>query len=53
MNDKKQDILIKYIFVLGECGNCTGIKKLDPKETFDIYKKIGDEMRFEQIKGET
>jgi hypothetical protein len=49
--NKKQDILniIKYLFVLGDCGNMNGVKKLSQDETMEIYKKIATEMKFKTI----
>lgn len=49
--NKKQDILniIKYLFVLGDCGDLNGIKRLSQDETVGIYKKIATEMKFSTI----
>lgn len=48
--NKKKDIMniIKYLFVLGDCGN-TNVKKLNDDETLQIHKNIGEHMKFETI----
>jgi hypothetical protein len=49
--DRQRDILniINYIFVLGECGNCHTIKKLDENETLKIYNDMGRHLEFKTI----
>jgi hypothetical protein len=49
---KRKDIenIIKYLFVLGKCGNCNSIKKLSDAETTIIYSEIGNQMKFDMIK---
>ena len=51
-NNKKIDIenIIKYIFVLSECGQCRLVKQLTPKETTYIHKKIANRLSFDTIK---
>ena len=49
--NKKQDILdiMKYLFVLGKCGECKNIKRLHGDETLKLYQEIGDRMKFKNI----
>lgn len=49
--NKRQDIekIIKYLFVLGDCGDCNSVKKLTDDETMGIYKDIGKKLQFETI----
>jgi hypothetical protein len=49
--NKRQDIekIIKYIFVLGDCGDCSTVEKLSPKETLRIYNDIGEKLKFKTI----
>jgi hypothetical protein len=49
--NKRQDIekIIKYLFVLGDCGDCNSVKKLTDAETLHIYKDIGEKLKFETI----
>jgi hypothetical protein len=48
---KRKDIenIIKYLFVLGDCGNCNSIKKLSDEETLEVYKDIGEKLKFKTI----
>jgi len=48
---KKRDIenIIKYIFVLSECGDCRLIKKLTKEETSHIYENIAGSLHFDTI----
>jgi len=49
--NKRQDIekIIKYLFVLGDCGDCNSVKKLTDEETLHVYKDIGEKLKFETI----
>jgi hypothetical protein len=49
--NKRQDIekIIKYLFVLGDCGDCNSVKKLTDEETLYVYKDIGEKLKFETI----
>lgn len=49
--NKRQDIekIIKYLFVLGDCGECESIKKLTDEETLRVYNDIGEKLKFETI----
>jgi hypothetical protein len=49
--NKRQDIekIIKYLFVLGDCGDCNSVKKLTEEETLSVYKNIGEKLKFETI----
>jgi len=49
--NKRGDIenIIKYLFVLGDCGDCKSIKKLNDNETIEIYKDIGRKLKFDTI----
>lgn len=50
-DNKRSDIenIIKYLFVLGDCGDCNDIKKLTNEETISIYKEIGKKLKFDTI----
>ena len=50
-HNKRQDIekIIKYLFILGDCGDCNSVKKLTGEETLHIYKDIGEKLKFETI----
>ena len=47
----KKDIenIIKYLFVLGDCGECNSIKKLTTEETLQLYTNIGKKLNFDSI----
>jgi uncharacterized C2H2 Zn-finger protein len=49
--NKRSDIekIIKYLFVLGDCGDCDMIKKLTADETLSVYKDIGEKLKFDTI----
>lgn len=49
--NKRQDIekIIKYLFVLGDCGECESIKKLTNEETLKVYNDIGKKLKFETM----
>lgn len=49
--NKKQDLekIIKYLFVLGECGDCNSIQRLTDKETLKIYNDIGKKLNYNTI----
>jgi hypothetical protein len=49
--NKRKDIedVIKYLFVLGDCGDCKSIKKMSVEDTFIIYKDIGEKLKFKTI----
>ena len=49
--NKRQDIekIIKYLFVLGDCGECKSIKRLTDEETLKVYDDIGKKLKFETI----
>ena len=49
--NKKQDIenIIKYLFVLGDCGECNSIQKLTDTETLELYQDIGKKLEFDSI----
>jgi hypothetical protein len=51
VDNKREDIenIIKYLFVLGNCGNCKTIKKLSDDETISIYSEIGNQMKYNTI----
>lgn len=50
-DNKRKDLekIINYLFVLGNCGDCDLIKKLEPAETMEIYTEIGKQLKFETI----
>ena len=49
--NKKRDIenIIKYLFVLGDCGDCKSIKRLTDEETLEVYNDIGKKLKFKTI----
>jgi hypothetical protein len=49
--NKRQDIekIIKYLFVLGDCGDCNSVKKLTDVETLNVYNDIGEKLKFKTI----
>lgn len=50
-DNKRNDIenIIKYLFVLGDCGECNDIKKLTDDETLCLYREIGKKLNFNTI----
>ena len=50
-DNKRNDIenIIKYLFVLGDCGECNDIKKLTDEETLCLYGEIGKKLKFNTI----
>lgn len=48
----EEDVLdiIKYLFVLGKCGDCKSIKRLSEEETLRLYSEISQQLDFSKIK---
>lgn len=41
--------IIKYLFVLGKCGDCKSIKRLSEEETLKIYSGIASQLGYSSI----
>jgi hypothetical protein len=41
--------IIKYLFVLGKCGDCKSIKRLSDEETLRIYSGIASQLGYSSI----
>lgn len=50
--EDQDDVLdiIKYLFVLGKCGDCKSIKRLSDEETLRVYADISKQLKFSNIK---
>jgi hypothetical protein len=49
--NRRKDIekIIKYLFVLGDCGECESIQRLTDEETLKVYDDIGKKLKFDTI----
>lgn len=45
-NDEDALDIIKYLFVLGKCGDCKSIRRLSNEETLRIYGEISKDLHF-------